>query len=192
MSKTNLQIHSEKEFELLIKHQETLEEGERLCLDVKNYQKAFELIGEAFSQEGASGGAAPYLIKTLTSLLENYLSWMPLSPITFEDDQFVKDDERFLKQHKRASFIFKNDEGIVYNIRGVVFKDVSDNSTFTTSNMKYGDSVIRSRQIINKDVLLPSELKPIVINVTKINDDDYVVLDSNDEKTLDIAIKNSY
>lgn len=188
MEKTKLQIYAENEFKLLIKQQETLTENERLCVDVKNYQRAFELISEAFSKEGASGGSAPYQIATLLNLLRDYLSWHPLTPITFEDDQF-NDVEGELKQHKRAFQIFKDENGVVFNSRGIVFNDVENNHNFN-GGVKCGDSILTSRLRIEKDVLTPKELRPIVINVKKENDG-YEVVDT-DEKLIEFVIKNHY
>ena len=188
MEKTKLQIYAENEFKLLIKQQETLTENERLCVDVKNYQRAFELISEAFSKEGASGGSAPYQIATLLNLLRDYLSWHPLTPITFEDDQF-NDVEGELKQHKRAFQIFKDENGVVFNSQGIVFNDVENNHNFN-GGVKCGDSILTSRLRIEKDALTPKELRPIVINVKKENDG-YEVVDT-DEKLIEFVIKNHY
>jgi len=190
--KSNLEIYAEKELELLIEHQESLEKDKRLCINVKNYQKAFKLILEAFSKEGASGGSAPYQIETLINLLKDYLSWKPLTSFSFEDDKFFE-FIKGMKQHKRVHSIFKDEKGIIYNIHGVVFHNIKNDMGFKSNaeNVKYGDSVLVSKLRIEKDTITSQEIEPIYINVEPIGEE-YRVTENNDKELIEYAIKYAY
>lgn len=76
-----------------------------------------------FSEEGHSGFSANYAISILTKLLD----YKPLSPLTGEDSEWMMISEEMsgsnrgtLYQNKRASHVFKDDDG-AYDIDGKVF-----------------------------------------------------------------------
>jgi hypothetical protein len=78
---------------------------------------------EEFSKEGHSGFSANYAISILTKLLD----YKPLSPLTGEDSEWTMISEEMsgsnrgtLYQNKRASHVFKDDDG-AYDIDGKVF-----------------------------------------------------------------------
>lgn len=78
---------------------------------------------EEFSKEGHSGFSANYAISILTKLLD----YKPLSPLTGEDSEWMMISEEMsgsnrgtLYQNKRASHVFKDDDG-AYDIDGKVF-----------------------------------------------------------------------
>jgi len=73
-----------------------------------------------FSKEGHTGFSAPYAIDILSKVLR----FKPLSPLTGEDDEWIKvrdygDEPHY--QNKRLSSVFKDTNGEVYNIDGKVF-----------------------------------------------------------------------
>jgi hypothetical protein len=77
-----------------------------------------------FAKEGHSGFSAGYAISQLTRLL----NFLPLSPLTGEDEEWEEVSEG-LWQNKRCSRVFKNKDG-AYDIDGYYFVD-QDGTTFT-------------------------------------------------------------
>ena len=60
-----------KELTLLIRQNEKTKKTDpenALCIDIKNYKRAFLQILKEFDKEGASGGSAPYQINALTRI----------------------------------------------------------------------------------------------------------------------------
>jgi hypothetical protein len=87
-----------------------------------------------FADEGHSGFSAPYAIQILTKLM----SFKPLTPLTGEDDEWVKHDcgvNDVMYQNKRLSSVFKDGDGSCYDIDGKVFwewyKDEDGNAVKT-------------------------------------------------------------
>ena len=76
-------------------------------------------IMQEFANEGHSGFSASYAISILTKLME----FKPLSPLTGEDDEWVKHDYATepVYQNKRRSSVFKDANGSCYDIDGKVF-----------------------------------------------------------------------
>lgn len=74
---------------------------------------------EIFSEEGHSGSSAPYAI----NMFKKLASFKPLTPLTGEDDEWVKHDYGVEPsyQNKRLSSVFKDANGDCYNIDGKVF-----------------------------------------------------------------------
>ena len=74
---------------------------------------------QEFAEEGHSGFSASYAI----GLLEKLLRYKPLTPLTGEDDEWIDiafQSGGILWQNKRASHVFKDNEG-AYDIDGKVF-----------------------------------------------------------------------
>lgn len=73
-----------------------------------------------FSKEGHSGFSANYAINLLIQLLK----WMPLTPLTGEDDEWEDRTDvnggKTLFQNKRYSKVFKDETG-AYDIEGLIF-----------------------------------------------------------------------
>ena len=74
---------------------------------------------EEFSKEGHSGFSANYAI----SCLEKLLNFKPLTPLTGEDDEWVKLEYNndMAYQNKRCSNVFKRADGTAYDIDGKLF-----------------------------------------------------------------------
>jgi hypothetical protein len=70
---------------------------------------------EVFDEEGHSGSSAPYAIN-LFSRLANF---EPVAPLTGEDWEWNDTGHNY--QNKRASHVFKDYDGNVYDIEGKVF-----------------------------------------------------------------------
>ena len=79
--------------------------------------KAILDLIELFSSQGHSGFSAPYVINAFSRLA----MFKPLSPLTGEDDEW--NDVGDIFQNKRYSAVFKNKDGVAYNVEGKVFTD---------------------------------------------------------------------
>ena len=82
--------------------------------------KAILDLIELFSSQGHSGFSAPYVINAFSRLA----MFKPLSPLTGEDDEW--NDVGDIFQNKRYSAVFKNKDGVAYNVEGKVFTDDGD------------------------------------------------------------------
>ena len=71
---------------------------------------------EMFVEQGHSGFSANYAIK----LFQTLASWKPLSPLTGEPDEWTEVSAD-VWQNKRASNVFKGEDGRAYWSDGVVF-----------------------------------------------------------------------
>ena len=88
-------------------------------------------ILEVFADEGHSGFSAEYAIKCLTRLL----MFLPLTPLTGEDDEWVEIREKEMGrpscfQNNRYSAVFK-ENGEAYNIHGKLFSDNGGESWYS-------------------------------------------------------------
>lgn len=75
---------------------------------------------QKFADEGHSGGSAAYA----TEILNKLMVFKPLSPLTGEDDEWIKHDygvEKPVYQNIRRSTVFKEEDGTAYDIDGKVF-----------------------------------------------------------------------
>ena len=72
-----------------------------------------------FSDEGHSGTTAPYAIRLFSRLA----MFEPIAPLTGEDWEWIKHDygDSVTYQNKRASHVFKDEDGNAYDIEGKVF-----------------------------------------------------------------------
>lgn len=71
---------------------------------------------KVFSNQGHSGASAPFAINLFSRLAKQ----KPLAPLTGEDNEWVEVGEGTW-QNRRASMIFKGEDGKAYNIEGIVF-----------------------------------------------------------------------
>lgn len=76
-----------------------------------------------FSEEGHSGMSAP----TAVALFEEVAMFKPLTPLTGEDDEWIKHDygDDVSYQNKRCGHVFKSVDGRAYDSRGRVFREPS-------------------------------------------------------------------
>jgi len=80
--------------------------------------KAILDLIELFASQGHSGFTAPYVVNMFYRLA----MFKPISPLTGEDDEW-NDIGDGLQQNKRYSAVFKDKDGIAYNVEGKVFTD---------------------------------------------------------------------
>ena len=85
-------------------------------------------IVEVFAEAGHSGSSAPYTL----GILQKVLAFEPVTPLTGEDDEWVihDHDDRCYAQNKRCGRVFKQRDGVAYDIEAVVFRD-PDGSCWT-------------------------------------------------------------
>ena len=97
---------------------------------------------QEFADEGHSGMSAGYAINILTKLFD----FKPLSPLTGEDDEWVKHDYGVEPsyQNKRRSSVFKDANGEVYDIDGKVFWEWSKRQYDTDEEGYPGEYVYKS------------------------------------------------
>ena len=74
---------------------------------------------DVFSTEGHTGSTAPYAI----GLFSRLAKFEPIAPLTGEDSEWIKHDygSSVTYQNKRASHVFKDEDGQAYDIEGKVF-----------------------------------------------------------------------
>lgn len=71
---------------------------------------------EVFTEQGHSGMSAPYAVK----LFETLANWKPLSPLTGDEGEWTEVGPD-MWQNKRASNVFKGEDGRAYWSDGIVF-----------------------------------------------------------------------
>jgi hypothetical protein len=88
------------------------------CTDEMNMAMREHILKmiEVFSEEGHSGFSASYAI----SILEKLLKFQPLTPLTGNDDEWMKIRDNTY-QNIRCGRVFKDDAGNAYDIDGRVF-----------------------------------------------------------------------
>lgn len=89
-----------------------------------------ELI-KAFSNQGHSGFTAPYTINAFTRLA----NFKPLAPLTGEDDEW-NEIEPGHYQNNRYSAVFKDKDGVAYDIYGKVFTDNGGKTWFSSCDSR--------------------------------------------------------
>lgn len=85
--------------------------------DINNWMRNDVLkLLEMFCEQGHSGFSAKYAIK----LFETLANWKPLTPLTGADDEWTEVGPD-VWQNKRASNVFKGEDGRAYWMDGIVF-----------------------------------------------------------------------
>ena len=86
---------------------------------------------DMFAEEGHSGFSANYAV----NILQKLLLWKPLSPLTGEDDEWIKTRDNVF-QNKRYSCVFKDGkDGQAYDIHGKVFVE-PDGVSYTSRDSR--------------------------------------------------------
>lgn len=109
--------------------------------DVNNWMRNDVLkLLEMFCEQGHSGFSANYAIQ----LFQTLANWKPLSPLTGADDEWneVGPD---LWQNKRASSVFKGEDGRAYWSDGIVFWEWMTNGSPEDINVERFKSYFTSR-----------------------------------------------
>lgn len=85
--------------------------------DINNWMRNDVLkLLDMFCEQGHSGFSAKYAIK----LFETLANWKPLTPLTGADDEWMEVGPD-VWQNKRASNVFKGEDGRAYWMDGIVF-----------------------------------------------------------------------
>lgn len=90
---------------------------------------------EAVANSGQSGGSMPYTAHSLAIIIKKLLMHEPITSITGTDCEWMNVSEysggELLYQNKRCSALFKSDDEEPYYLDAIVFKDITNNCTFT-------------------------------------------------------------
>ena len=178
MEENNLINHAKKEFKIL--GYPPMEE----CDDDPNkwiQENVLELL-EVFHKQGHSGTSAKFTIDYFKKLA----SFEPLSPLTFDDNEWndVMDN---VYQNNRLSSVFKaGKDGIPYYIYGIVFRDKSNDYTYTgrAINPDTGEYVSSSQNIDTNKKFAP---KTFYIDVVEkvYGDGDYMEMVIADPSSIE-------
>ena len=93
-------------------------------------ESILELI-KTFSNQGHSGFTAPYTIRMFSRLA----MFKPLTPLTGEDDEWHETEPGHY-QNNRYSAVFKDKDGIAYDIHGKVFSDDGGETWYSSSDSR--------------------------------------------------------
>lgn len=120
---SNLMNWAKRELELLNKNEDEMQ-------TLMN-QNILEIL-EKFCDQGHSGFSASYLIAAVTRLMK----WLPLSPLTGEDDEWNECSRDGVEQNKRCSAVFRHnkDNSTAHYIEGKIFSDNGGITWFTSKD----------------------------------------------------------
>lgn len=142
----------------LRQHAESELEFENSEFIVPYKEKILELI-DIFSEQGHSGGSAPWGSRALTQTITKLLDYKPLGPIMCTDEEWVDTGNGFY-QNKRCSAVFKESKNSrPYYLDAIVWRD--EHGVGFTSNNVAG---YKSRQYIR----VPFEPKTFYVDVLSI------------------------
>lgn len=132
---------------------------------------------DLFAFQAQSGFSAPYVLNRFKRLA----SWLPLSPLTGEDDEWIDIKDVFDKptqQNKRYSGLFrvKGDNSTAHDVNARVFSDNGGITWFTGSIDK------DFREPIVFPYMPPTEPKEIYIRWLDDEQEKYEVVESEEEK----------
>ena len=117
--------HAERELDLIGLTEDSSDE-----MNVDMRKHILHMINE-FAEEGHSGMSASYAL----SILKNLLDFKPLTPLTGEDDEWNEIGNGYW-QNRRASNVFKGEDGRAYWSDGIIFwewyssPDIDDGKPF--------------------------------------------------------------
>ena len=92
--------------------------------------KAVLELVEKFSEQGHSGGSAPIAVSTFARVA----MFEPLGPLTGADDEWTEVGDGVM-QNRRCSHVFRDKNGVAYDIQGRVFREPSG-ACYTTSESR--------------------------------------------------------
>ena len=119
--------------ELLILENNCKDDEEALKMQ-KLVTKDIMEIFEIFRSQQHSGFSASYIIE----LLDRLLRYIPVSPLTGEDDEWNKVEytDDICYQNKRCPSVFKDSSGKAYNVEGRAFSEDGGRTYFTSKDSK--------------------------------------------------------
>ncbi len=122
-----LKEHFKSELEILKKQND----GEKLIIE--DFIEDIYNIIDKFSEQGHSGGSAPYYTHTISETIKNALTYKPLSPI--DNDDNWNEVGHNMYQNKRESGLCKDGiDGKPYYIDAVIWQGNRDYDTYTGQN----------------------------------------------------------
>lgn len=119
--------------ELLILENNCKDDEEALKMQ-KLVTKDIMEIFEIFRSQQHSGFSASYIIE----LLDRLLRYIPVSPLTGEDDEWNKVEytDDICYQNKRCPSVFKDSSGKAYNVEGRAFSEDGGRTYFTNKDSR--------------------------------------------------------
>lgn len=91
---------------------------------ILNFENEIMDLAKKFSDQGLSGGSAPYYRSAVVSFIDNVFDYLPYSKLEKDDDNWVE-HEQFHYQNKRCSAVFKdvvNGNPVYTYIDGIIFQ----------------------------------------------------------------------
>jgi hypothetical protein len=121
-----------------------------------------------FSEQGHSGFSASYVVNAVKKLM----NYEPLTPLTYEDDEWGEPVERKLEdrtdefyQNKRMTAVFKDGkDGRPYYINAIIMRE-EDGSTWHGGFTLKDGSMIGASHYIKKGIDFPHSRKTFYIDV---------------------------
>ena len=134
---SNLLKHAQHELDLI----GMVDNGDETDMNTM-MRKHILLMMEVFANEGHSGFSASYAADAISKLM----MYKPLSPLTGEDDEWVKHDygNGISYQNIRRSSVFKDENGEAYDIDGKVFWEWCKRPLDADEDGYPGESIYRS------------------------------------------------
>ena len=149
---SNLQKHWEKELQILQNNN-----GDDLV--IKDYIPLIEQIINIFSEQGHSGGSAPFYVNAIANTIKRALLFEPLSEIYGDDSEWVDVMGDDVFQNNRLSSVFKHGfDGKPYYLDAITWQGEDKWDTFHGTV-----EGVTSRQFIK----LPFTPKNFYINVRR-------------------------
>lgn len=146
MEESNLVKHAKNELKLLGGEDDEMQQ----LMDKDILQ-----IVEIFANQGHSGFSASYAI----SILRRLLAFMPITPLTGEDDEWEEPDvDRYTQQNKSYSSVFRNSKtNESYDINAVTFYYGDDTSEWNRGGVRYGITFPYAPKESSIKLVLPKE-----------------------------------
>lgn len=128
-----LKEHAVTEFEL---HRAEFKDNAEESM-ILPYESPIMKIVDIFSEQGHSGGSAPYGIRAITDTIKRLLSFEPITPITGKDEEWSNDiSDNELYQNKRCPALFK-ENGKSYYLDAIVWRTQNGSTWCGTTEEGY-------------------------------------------------------
>ncbi len=126
---SNLIDHFDRELAIMRK---SVPDDDQLVIEP--YVESIKGVLEAFSNEGHSGGSAPFAASVIARTIKAILGYQVLSPLTGEDNEWRDISEMHgspMWQNIRDSGVFKDADGKCSYVSSIVWVGQDDFDTFT-------------------------------------------------------------
>jgi len=169
--------HYKNEVEILRKH---VPEDDQLIIEPFN-EKIEELVN-IFYEQNYNFGEAGFSLQALTETIRAALSFQILSPLTGEDSEWgetLEEDGKKYTPNLRDSGVFKDEDGVEYFNKAIVWSDSANYQRFTGKVEEF-----TSQQKIKGFPMLP---KTFYIDVELVDCEENTIYD--DEQLIDVEGK---